>query len=236
MHKSLSLIATSALGLAFAASAFATPVTINLAPNNAGYVSTFNYTSTEANVAVTGWSNKSTGNKAIAQDQIARWSGSGIGVENQNSPQHAVDNSSGDYDALLFSFNKVVDVSKLGIGWYQTDADVSLLAYTGITPFAGNLNGFGSNWAALLSNGWSVVGNYNRNGTGTFNVNPVDVKSQYWLVGAYNSAFGGSLSQKNDYFKLNSITFEAVKVPESSTLWLLAMGLVGLVAARRRAA
>lgn len=236
MRTLLSRLALSVIGMAVTANALAVPVTINLAPNTAGYVSSFNYTSTEANLTLTGWSNKSTGNKAIAQDQIARWSGSGVGVENQNSPQHAVDNSSGDYDALLFSFSKVVDLNKLGIGWYQTDADVSVLAYTGATPFAGNLNGFGSNWAALLSNGWSVVGNYNRNGTGTFNVNPADVKSQYWLVGAYNSAYGGSLSQKNDYFKLNSVTFEAVKVPEPGTVLLFAMGLLGLVAARRRSA
>lgn len=236
MRSMTSLITAGIFSLTMAANALATPVTINLAPNTAGYVSSFNYTSTEANVVVTGWSNKATGNKEIAQDQIARWSGSGIGVENANSPQHAVDNSSGDYDALLFSFNKVVDVSKLGIGWYRTDADVSLLAYTGATPFAGNLNGLGSNWAALLNSGWSVVGNYDRNNTGTFNVNPADVKSQHWLVGSYNSAFGGSLSQMNDFFKLNSITFEAVNVPESSALWLLAMGLLGLVAARRRTA
>lgn len=236
MRTLCSTLAASVLGMTVTAGALAVPVTINLAPNTAGYASSFNYTSTEANLTLTGWSNKSTGNKAIAQDQIARWSGSGVGVENQNSPQHAVDNSSGDYDALLFSFSKVVDLNKLGIGWYQTDADVSVLAYTGTTPFAGNLNGFGSNWAALLSNGWSVVGNYNRNGTGTFNVNPADVKSQYWLVGAYNSAYGGSLSQKNDYFKLNSVTFEAVKVPEPGTVLLFAMGLLGLVAARRRSA
>lgn len=236
MRLLTSLITTTALSLACATSALAVPVTINLAPTTAGYVSSFSYTSTEANVVVTGWSNKSNGDRAIAQDQIARWSGSGIGVEKANNPQHAVDNSRGDYDALLFSFNKVVDVSNLGIGWHQTDADVSVLAYTGATPFSGNLNGLGSNWASLLSTGWSVVGNYNRNGRGTFNVNPTDVKSQYWLAGAYNSAFGGSLSQKNDFFKLNSITFEAVKVPEPGTVLLFAMGLLGLVAARRRAA
>jgi hypothetical protein len=235
MRSSTSLFAATILGLAFAGTAMALPVTVNLAPNNAGYVSSFTYTSTEANFTATGWSNKSTGDKSIAQDQIARWSGSGLGVENQNSPQHAVDNSSNDYDALLFSFDKVVDVSRLGIGWFQTDADVSVLAYTGANPFSGPLSG---NWSSLLTKGWSVVGNYNRNGVGTFSVNPVDVSARYWLVGAYNSAFGGSLSKNNDFFKLNSITFEAVKVkvPESNPLWLLAIGLLGLVATRRRAA
>lgn len=238
MHKLISSITATLFSLAFAANATATPITINLAPSNAGYTSQLNYTSAEANVAVTGWSNKATGNKAIAQDQIARWSGSGIGVENQNSPQHAVDNSKGDYDALLFSFNKVVDVSGLGIGWFEGDADVSLLAYTGAAPFSGGLTGFGSNWAALLSSGWSVVGNYNRAGTGTFSVNTADVQSQYWLVGAYNSAFGTGkgLTANNDYFKLKSITFEAVDVPEPSAFFLITLGLLGLMGARRRAA
>lgn len=234
MRTVYSVIATSVLSLS-AANALATPVTLNLAPNNTGYVSQLNYTTAEANVNVTGWSNKANGNKAISKEVIASWAGSGLGVENANSPLHAVDNASGDYDALLFSFNKVVEVSGLGIGWYQTDADVSVLAYTGAPPFSGNLNGLGSNWATLLGNGWSVVGNYNRNGTGGFAVNAADVQAQYWLVGAYNRAFGGNLSQNNDYFKLNSITFEAVKVPEPGALFLLCAGLLGLVTARRRA-
>lgn len=161
-----------------------------------------------------------------------------IGVENANSPHHAVDNSGGDYDALLFSFDKVVDLSGLGIGWHSNDADVSLLAYTGATPFAGNLNGFGSNWADLLANGWSVVGNYNRNGNGAFAVNATNIESQHWLVGAYNTAFGtgNGLTKKNDYFKLKSITFEAVEVAESGSLILLMLGLAGLCFARRPAA
>ncbi|MDR7088142.1 MULTISPECIES: exosortase-dependent surface protein XDP1 [Cellvibrio] len=233
-----SLIAGLALSTSFVMSAFAVPVTVNLAPNTAGYVWSFNYTSSEADVAVTGWSNKSSGNKAIAQDVIGRWNNSGVGVENANNPHHAVDNASGDYDALLFSFNKVVDLSGLNIGWHQNDADVSLLAYTGAAPFAGNLNGLGSNWAALLNNGWSVVGNYNRNGNGSFAVNTADVASQYWLVGAYNTAFGtgNGLTKKDDYFKLKAITFEAVEVAESGSLILLMLGLAGLRFARRRAA
>lgn len=235
------LFAGLALSFGLALNALAVPVTINLAPNTQTNQWSFNYTSTEANLSVTGWSNNSTAAKTIAQDRIGRWSGSGIGVENANSPQHAVDNANGDYDALLFSFNKVVDMSKLSIGWLNSqtnDADVSLLAYTGAAPFSGNLNGFGSNWGALLSSGWSVVGNYARNGTGQFNVNASDVASQYWLVSAYNSAFGtgSGLGTGNDYFKLKSVTIEAVKVPESSTLLLMVMGLIGLVAARRRAA
>lgn len=233
-----SLIAGLALSTGFVMSAFAVPVTVNLAPNTAGYVWSFNYTSSEADVAVTGWSNKSTGNKAIAQDVIGRWNNSGIGVENANNPHHAVDNGSGDYDALLFSFTKVVDLSGLNIGWHQNDADVSLLAYTGATPFVGNLNGLGSNWANLLNNGWSVVGNYNRNGNGSFAVNTADVTSQYWLVGAYNTAFGtgNGLTKKDDYFKLKAITFEAVEVTESGSLILLMLGLAGVCFARRRAA
>lgn len=237
-----SLIAGFALSSVFILSAHAVPVTINLAPSTNAYLNSFSYTSTEANLTVTGWSNtvSNTGTVGdIAQTQIGRWQNYGLGVEAANSPHHAVDNGGRDYDGLLFSFDKIVDVSRLGIGWYYTDADVSLLAYTGAAPFGGSLSG---SWANLLSNGWSVAGNYNRDGTGGFDVNAGDIKAKYWLVGAYNRAFGGSLSQNNDFIKIKTITIEAftppsappVRVPESGSLMLLLLGLVGLFFARRR--
>ncbi|MDO8343048.1 MAG: PEP-CTERM sorting domain-containing protein [Cellvibrio sp.] len=69
-------------------------------------------------------------------------------------------------------------------------------------------------------------------------MNAANTHSQYWLVGAYNSSFGtgNGLTKKDDYFKLKSITFEAVEVAESGSLILLLFGLAGLCFARRRAA
>lgn len=237
MLRIKSLFAGLALSTAFTLSAFAAPVTVDLAPSTNYYVDFFSYTSSEANFTVTGWSNKSSYNNTIIKDKIGRWKNSGLGVEMQNSPDHAVDNAGNDYDGLLFSFDKIVDVSSLGIGWFKDDADVSLLAYTGATAFDGSLEG---TWANLLGSGWEVVGNYDRNGTGSFAVNTDGINAKYWLVGAYNQAFGSLDSQlalqsqsydskkkggskdkdkgknkdKADYFKLNEITFEAFR-PDS---------------------
>lgn len=250
MQTLKSLIAGLALSAVFVLSAFAAPVEISLAPNTSYYVDSFDYTSSEANLTVTGWSNKSSYNNSIVKDKIGRWKDYGLGVEALNSPHHAVDNAYNDYDGLLFSFDKIVEVSGLGIGWYQNDADVSLLAYTGKDPFGGSLSG---TWASLLDNGWSVVGNYDRNSTGNFAVNEGTpaVTAQYWLVGAYNSVFGALNTQtyyrstwptnNTDYFKLNSITIEAVRpdnppvdVAESGSLILVLLGLAGLCIVRRR--
>jgi hypothetical protein len=164
---------------------------------------------------------------------MGKWNG--LGVEQANSPNHAIDNQGGDYDMLLLSFDKMVSLLSADIGWLQTDADVSILAFTG-TNFSGSIAG--QTWTSLLSS-WTVIGNYDRNSAGSFAVNAAGLSSNYWLIGAYNQAFGGNLSPNNDFFKLRGIsvkeTIKVVKVPESSSLLLLLLGLSGVIALRRRA-
>lgn len=228
---------TLVLALMLSCGVHAATITVNLAPDDSATVSSLSYAASagDPSLTVTAWSNSSTGAFAIQQEQLARQSGVGIGVEDQAGREGMVDNLNGDYDALLLSFSRSVAVTRLGYGSFDTDADMSLLAYTGNTPFSGNLSRPDNDWGALLNEGWSVAGNYNRNGTGTFSVNPLAVTSQYWLVSAYNTDFGGSLSRRNDAFRLNSITFEAAQnqVPEPSSWALIATALAGLAGVQR---
>jgi hypothetical protein len=182
--------------------------------------------------------------EAIEQAYVGRWDG--LGVEKTDSPNHAVDNEEGDYDMHLLSFDDMVKLTSLDIGWYDNDTDISILAFNG-TSFD-NSSLLGKKWQDLIGDGWSVVGNYynvdSRGNSGA--VNAGGVVSQYWLVGAYNLNFGQfnddnrNRSNGDDYFKLNAVTLErppeeVEEVPEPATALLLAASLMGLALARRKA-
>ncbi len=158
----------------------------------------------------------------------------GLGDEYASAPNHAIDNESGDYDMLLLQFSAPVSLKSLSIGWVQNDSDVSLLALPSGTP----ADPTGKVWQTLLTEGWVSAGNY-YDVKQNPNVNPGDIVSKYWLVGAYNSNLGGSFLGGNqnittgtDYFKLAGVN--ACVIPEPTSFVMAALGIASSAMLLRR--
>lgn len=141
-----------------------------------------------------------------------------------------------------------------GTNYNYNDSDISVLRYTGSSaPVIA-----GKTVSGLLADGWSWVGDYGNvgasNGTGTganqggsvsFNTGASAVYSSWWLVSAYNKNFDGTtadtlgLNGSNDAVKLLQVAGNVQSppppgVPEPASMVLLSVGLLGMMAIRRR--
>lgn len=177
-----------------------------------------------------------TPDKKAAQTYVGNFgSAYGLGDERASTPNHAIDNEGGYYDMLMLSFNSTVTLNAIDLGWISGDSDVSILAFNGTSS---QISPAGKSWESLLGNGWKSAGNYYSVGSSVKNVNPTQITSQYWLIGAYNIALDTNKTNDTttDYFKLQGIQVsKSIKVPEPGTVMLFGFGLLGLAIARRRA-
>ena len=191
------------------------------------------------------------------------YGGYGLAMDSNGAvpPAHALGNS-GNTEAVLMSFSQAVALSSLNLGYVCTSttngtscdshgANVSIFAYTGTgTPTAlSNVaaNGMPSTAGTQASNGWTLVGNYAGLQGGANAVDASGITSSWFLVSAYNTAFGTSsangnaswLSEGTDYFKIYSVAGSTApttkKTPEPGSLALAGVALLGAAWTRRRA-
>ncbi len=225
---------------------------------NYGNTITWGGSTANSNVTVSAWSTTGTANK-FQTAFIGNYAGD-LGVTsqpggtaanteltannmpNQSNNQHAIDNV-GAYDALVFSFASAVTLSQVSIGFPSAnsglDSDSTILYYKGTGIPSSTLSArttsdlvSSGQWGIATNIGNMAVGN---NATGLSTA----ISSQYWLVGAYMGIVGpvasGTVDVGNDYFKVNGLTtVRASTVPEPSSIALLGIAGVALLAGRRR--
>lgn len=204
----------------------------------------------QTTLSVNAFSAASAGSNFVAAG-INNWgTGSGFGVrhsgEATGSPNHAMDSNStanaqgvvtsGQTDMLLLNFTSAQILKTVTLGWSGTDGDFQLLRWKeagAATAVAGK------NAATLLSSGWELVSTVNGAANITtpdqsYDVNAGSLSSSYWLISAYNSAFGGAtLGGINDAMKVLGVTAASV-VPEPGSLALTGLALAGLAGMQRR--
>ncbi|ABG39865.1 hypothetical protein Patl_1339 [Paraglaciecola sp. T6c] len=153
--------------------------------STSSYGNTLNFSSSSNSLSVTAWAdtNEISGPDTV-ENATAANNGYGLLNYNRNSDGHTVDNS-GDTDMLLFSFDDLVSITGINIGYYSNDSDISIAAFDDLPTLQGQ------SWESVASTA-SFSASFANIGNGWSSLDTESTEAQYWIVGAYNSSFGGA--------------------------------------------
>lgn len=178
----------------------------------------------------------------VSQAALNNQGSSGFGLCNSNegtactgSPNHAFDNYGTFTDFVLLQSSPLLILNSVRFGWTASDADFTVLRYTGMADPVTALNG-GQTMQSMLSTGWSVVGSVDAGAAGTYgSFNAGNLAATHWIVATRNPVLhNGPNTSYTDAFKLNQVSGTLVPVPEPGSLVLLSAGMIGLVGMARR--
>lgn len=200
------------------------------------YGNTLDFSSTDNNLSITAWADTNERNDpdTIQNATAARNSHGLLNYNRNRNDGHYVDNS-GDTDMLLFTFDDLVSITKINIGYYSGDSDISIAAFDSLPTLQGQT------WESV-ANAASYSASFSNLETSNYSIasSTAGVDSKYWVIGAYNGAFGSpGWTTGNDNLKIAGITTTLGATPkpptdvaEPSSLAILAS--FGLFAAWRR--
>ncbi|MBJ2134826.1 PEP-CTERM sorting domain-containing protein [Paraglaciecola chathamensis] len=198
-----------------------------------------NFSSADNNLTITAWADtRDNNNSDTIQTATAAHNSHGLLNYNrdESNNEHYVDNYGDETDMLLFTFDDLVSITGINIGYHSVDSDISIAAFDDLPTLQGNTwdtvasNADFKTSFSNLSNGWTSLSSAS------------SFESKYWLIGAYNGAFGSpGWTNNNDQLKIAGLSTVAGSSPdpkpptdvaEPSSLAVLAS--FGLFAAWRR--